>query len=701
MQKSQVIDRLVEIYRNFEKYPTVISAHFLRGESSTIRIKSNWSQRNLVKKELTKFSKFHLLTSSGKDIYNFPPVDTSAEQLSRVSTTEKFHCVIRETFKEPPCASKKKQFLEIWQSDYLCKSFDVEEYDVHGSIYCDGEFGSLEWSPDDSKILYIAEEKAVPSRPFFKQKPVDPKQSEGEFSVVGEEYAYKQDWGEQLVGKYQPVVGICDIKQETLQVLKGIPSNFSPGQVIWTKDGDGVYGIVLENEPRKLGLIYCTNRLGYVFHLTLKGEFTILSEQNRSVRSPRLSPDGKYLFWLQRMAGGPHHACQELIRFDTTTRKREIIVPIVRMPGEFSGIFSHELPRRCFSNDGKYLFFSTANKTRNMSYSINLDTKEVSPIKTNESSAVLDVYNDMLLVAVSSLQSSPSIIFSASLKNIEWVAVTKSEELLKGSVVKHMQFDLKDSKDDCKYFSGLYFGPEPVKDKNIPLILYPHGGPHSCSLDLFSIECSFFVSIGFGVFFVNYRGSTGAGEDGVQFLPGKIGDTDVKDNYYAVEQLIKELPYIDSKRLVLFGGSHGGFLVTHLSAQYPDAFKAVVARNPVIDVFSMYSTTDIPDWDVVESGFTFNEAVPLTIQQASKMLQVSPIFRADKIKAPTFFMIGKKDLRVPFSQGLYLYSVLKARKVKTRINVYDDNHPLGLVPVHLDTCISAALWFMEHIGMTL
>lgn len=95
-------------------------------------------------------------------------------------------------------------------------------------------------------------------------------------------------------------------------------------------------------------------------------------------------------------------------------------------------------------------------------------------------------------------------------------------------------------------------------------------------------------------------------------------------------------------------------------------FKAVVARNPVIDVLAMYSGTDIPDWNAVESGFQFNEGTPLTIEQANKMMEMSPIFLADKIKAPTFFMIGKKDLRVPCNQGLFLHNVLKARKIKSK-----------------------------------
>lgn len=85
---------------------------------------------------------------------------------------------------------------------------------------------------------------------------------------------YKPDWGEQLVGKHQPVVGICDLASESLSILDGIPSNFSPGQVLWAKDGKGIYGVVFENEPRRLGLIYCTNRLSYIFHLNFKGDFS-------------------------------------------------------------------------------------------------------------------------------------------------------------------------------------------------------------------------------------------------------------------------------------------------------------------------------------------------------------------------------------------------------------------------------------------
>ena len=85
-------------------------------------------------------------------------------------------------------------------------------------------------------------------------------------------------------------------------------------------------------------------------------------------------------------------------------------------------------------------------------------------------------------------------------------------------------------------------------------------------------------------------------------LPGKVGYRDVKDCYQAFQECLKAYPKLNKEKAVLFGGSHGGFLVTHLAGQYPDSFKAVVARNPVVNISSMALSTDIPDWDFNEAG---------------------------------------------------------------------------------------------------
>ena len=102
---------------------------------------------------------------------------------------------------------------------------------------------------------------------------------------------------------------------------------------------------------------------------------------------------------------------------------------------------------------------------------------------------------------------------------------------------------------------------------------------------------------------INYRGSTGFGEKSLHSLLGKVGDQDVKEVHNATLQMIeKHSEFLDKELVFLFGGSHGGFLVTHLSAQYPDFYRAVSTRNPVIEMTTMFPITDIADWTIVESN---------------------------------------------------------------------------------------------------
>ena len=86
----------------------------------------------------------------------------------------------------------------------------------------------------------------------------------------------------------------------------------------------------------------------------------------------------------------------------------------------------------------------------------------------------------------------------------------------------------------------------------------------------------FFCKLGYGVLFVNYRGSTGFGEVNVRSLLGNIGDMDVKDCHMAREKCLEMFPHLSREKCVLMGGSYGGSLVTYLAGQYPLDYKVLL-----------------------------------------------------------------------------------------------------------------------------
>lgn len=72
--------------------------------------------------------------------------------------------------------------------------------------------------------------------------------------------------------------------------------------------------------------------------------------------------------------------------------------------------------------------------------------------------------------------------------------------------------------------------------------------------------------LGFSVLLVNYRGSTGFGQDSIDTLPGRVGSLDVLDCQQAVNDVLAyaEETGVSASRLCVYGGSHGGFLTVHL-----------------------------------------------------------------------------------------------------------------------------------------
>ncbi|KAK1592353.1 hypothetical protein Q3G72_023490 [Acer saccharum] len=176
--------------------------------------------------------------------------------------------------------------------------------------------------------------------------------------------------------------------------------------------------------------------------------------------------------------------------------------------------------------------------------------------------------------------------------------------LLVRSLLSSLQFSIMKIpvKDASAYLTKAIFVSSKSKREGArdPLIVLLHGGPHYFWTSSFSKSSAFLSSIGYSLLIVNYRGSLGFGEEALQSLPGNVGSQDVNDVLTTIDHVI-DMGFASPSKLTVLGGSHGGFLTTHLIGQAPDKFVAAAVRNPVCNIALMVGTTDISDWCYVES----------------------------------------------------------------------------------------------------
>ncbi|CAH1398410.1 unnamed protein product [Nezara viridula] len=701
-KKSHVkMDKILALYKNvIKKCSLPVSGFILNIAGPNLAIKSSWSQRNIERKvairsELTQFVNYET-----KNIQTLTSTDISSELLISYSPSGSY----RALFRQIPASvnTPKKQHLEIWKENFLWKIFDLANYNIHGDVATDMEFSSLQWSTCETKLMYVAEKRLPKVEPFL---PLKCSGKIDEDTKKGCEYDLVEDWGEQMSGKCTPLPYICDLEQESISLAAGCPEDHSFGQAVWAPDG-GVVAVAWSNVPWRFGNMFCTHRLSWIIHIKTDGSYRKLSRDNQAVRCPKFSPDMKFLIWLEREVGGPHHTCHRLVSYDWKTEKSTIIVDIVKDSitisdgQQFYGFYSKTLQPRCWLPDNETLIINTVQRASIKPYLVNIVTKTIRAVSDDSNDSFnfgfIDICKDFVLCYRSSLGTPPSLLLGkiSNTDAINWITLLEQESIgnFKTGILR---LDANCEVESASKFSAIYMVPDDVI--NAPLVVWSHGGPHSAFTNGFIIFANFLASLGFGMVLTNIRGTVGAGQASVNFLLGKVGKTDVRDTQQAAEAVLKMFPtQLSPDKCLLFGGSYGGFLSLHMAGRYPSFYKSCVALNPPCDL-ATFLESDIPDWPLVEAGFSFEPTLQLTAKMFEALMSKSPIIYAPSMTVPVLFLLGKKDVRAPIHQSLCYYRQLKIKGVKTRALVYDDNHSITQLPHEVDYEINSVLWFLENI----
>ncbi|KAK8709664.1 hypothetical protein V6N13_060677 [Hibiscus sabdariffa] len=704
------------------------------------------SQPNLL---ANKQRKFLMSTSISKDgntsnNVNFQwvpfPVETTGVSITVPSPSGSKLLVVRNPENVSPT-----QF-EIWGSSLLEKEFKIPQ-STHGSVYADGWFEGISWNSDESLIAYVAEEPS-PCKPSFDSQGSKDKECT---SWIGQG-DWEEEWGECYVGKRQPALFVINLNSGKVQAVQGIVKSLSVGQVVWAPPVQGINQYLVfvgwTADPRKLGLKYCYNRPCALYAVKVPlykpeasesdlksfDESTVvnLTQSISSAFFPQFSPNGKFLVFLSAKASvdsGAHSATNSLHRIDWPTDNKPCsstkiidVIPVVNCAedGQFPGLYCSSFLSKPWLSDGCTMILSSYWHSCQVILSVNVLSGEVLriiPADSGFSWNVLALDGDNVIAVCSSPIDVPQIKYGCLTEKVNnttrwhWLNVSSSifrcsEKIM--SLLSRLQFgilqipvkDVSDclTKGAAKSFEAIFVSSN-VNDAPDPLIVFLHGGPHIVSLSSFSKSLAFLSSIGFSLLIVNYRGSLGFGEEALQSLPGKIGSQDVNDVLTAIDHVIEKGLVNPSKTTVL-GGSHGGFLTTHLIGQTPDKFVAAAVRNPACNLSSMVGVTDIPDWCYVESYGTKGKTIFTEAPSAKHLTDFynkSPILHISKVKAPTLFLLGAQDLRVPVSNGLQYARALKEQGVETKVILFpNDIHAIERPQSDFESFLNIGVWFKKH-----
>jgi dipeptidyl aminopeptidase/acylaminoacyl peptidase len=517
---------------------------------------------------------------------------------------------------------------------------------------------SFRISPDGNKIAFSA-------RDSLSEEEEEKQEDRDDAVVVDEKFRMSHLW-------------IFDIEnKKTFRLTEG---EFTVSDFRWSPDSKSIAYVSLPNTK----VDESWNSDIWVVELD-KPEPNKLFENPGPDSSPRWSPDGKTIAF----ASNPHS--------ETTTWYNKLHL----IPADGGGArilledFDLDFSDPIWSPDGKTIYWSAGDRTTTNLFSVDVQSakvKKLVPPRGRNSSWELEK-NGTLWVWTHTAPSWPSEIYVANDDLTDLAVLTDVNAWLREEEVKFGKVEtIKWKNGDGQEIEGVLTYPVDYKlGKKYPLILNPHGGPSGVRIETFSTSNQFFAGNGFFVFQPNFRGSVNYGQEFVNANRGNWGILDYDDCMTGVDYCI-EKGWADPDRLICYGWSYGGYMSFWIVTQ-TDRFKAVSPGAGLPNLYSMYSTTDIPNYMAWFFG------TPWDNEETFEKL--SAIRHVKNVKSPVLILHGEEDARVPISQSIEFYQALRdLGKDVSFVKYPREGHGLREPRHQLDRLRRYLYFFAKHVDLT-
>ena len=364
-----------------------------------------------------------------------------------------------------------------------------------------------------------------------------------------------------------------------------------------------------------------------------------LTQDKWEVSGGEFSPDGHYVTWTANVDGNTDIYLHELAGGKNT------VLPLPKGVNEPGGSES------AFTRDGSRLLYYH-----------------------NGPNAPNDVW-------VYELASGKSRQITQSL-----VAGVRSEDMVEPYLVHYP------SRDGKWTISAFVYAPYNLpRNGQHPAIVYVHGGPTAQTVNSFNRFVQYVANQGYIVIAPNYRGSTGYGKEFQQANLFDMGGGDLQD-VLAAADWIKQTGYVDPKKLILMGGSYGGYMTMMGVTKAPELWAAGVPIVPFVNWF-----TEIQNEDPV-----LQQSDLATMGDVAKNKALyedrSPINFIDQIKAPLLLLAGGHDPRCPKSETQQVVDAIKKRGGTVDYKIYEnEGHGFARVENQIDAYKRVADFLLAHV----
>lgn len=239
--------------------------------------------------------------------------------------------------------------------------------------------------------------------------------------------------------------------------------------------------------------------------------------------------------------------------------------------------------------------------------------------------------------------------------------------------------------------SGFYYPASAKFTGKRPVMINIHGGPEGQSMANFLGDKNYYTNeMGVALIFPNVRGSSGFGKTFIAKDNGYLREDSVKD-IGALLDWIAQQPDLDKDKVMIMGGSYGGYMTLATAFHFADRIKCSVDVVGISNFNTFLKNTEEYRRDLrrVEYG---DERIP---KMAEFFEKIAPLNNIDKIKKPLFIIQGTNDPRVPVTEAMQMRDKLKSQgKTVWYLEAKDEGHGFRKKP-NVDFQRLAVIRFME------